>query len=269
MLDIYGNDIGGAEGYETEEERRKRLAEEAAANATPVTQTIKTNPVTGEQEMTIKGSPQDLSAANPLTPTVSGPVNPADTFSRMQQVESGNRDYTAAGAPVTSSAGAMYRNQVMPATAAQPGYGIKPAASQTPEEYNRVGQEYYQALLKQFGGDEQKAVAAYNAGPGRVQKNIQANAGQLNPRQLPQETQGYLNKVLGAVNPIGTANAAAPAPTLQNTPLQPPAPAAQPLIAGMQGGPTPTGQLLQPPAPARSEERRVGKECRSRWSPYH
>src|SRR2546430_16179595 len=33
-------------------------------------------------------------------------------------------------------------------------------------------------------------------------------------------------------------------------------------------------QALQPPAAAsdpelRSEERRVGKECRSRWSPYH
>ena len=25
----------------------------------------------------------------------------------------------------------------------------------------------------------------------------------------------------------------------------------------------------QTPAPGRSEERRVGKECRSRWSPYH
>src|SRR5205809_8047909 len=24
-----------------------------------------------------------------------------------------------------------------------------------------------------------------------------------------------------------------------------------------------------PPLPTRSEERRVGKECRSRWSPYH
>src|SRR5258708_8206020 len=24
-----------------------------------------------------------------------------------------------------------------------------------------------------------------------------------------------------------------------------------------------------PPPPVRSEERRVGKECRSRWSPYH
>ena len=25
----------------------------------------------------------------------------------------------------------------------------------------------------------------------------------------------------------------------------------------------------KPPKPIRSEERRVGKECRSRWSPYH
>jgi hypothetical protein len=53
--------------------------EELAANAKPVTQTIKTNPVTGEQTMTVSGSPQDLSAANPLTPTVSpvAPVAPA------------------------------------------------------------------------------------------------------------------------------------------------------------------------------------------------
>jgi hypothetical protein len=50
--------------------------DELAANARPVTQTIKTNPVTGEQTMTVSGSPQDLSAANPLTPTVS-PVAPA------------------------------------------------------------------------------------------------------------------------------------------------------------------------------------------------
>src|SRR5260370_26043473 len=35
-------------------------------------------------------------------------------------------------------------------------------------------------------------------------------------------------------------------------------------------GPWPPGTpLLQEITPARSEERRVGKECRSRWSPYH
>ena len=30
----------------------------------------------------------------------------------------------------------------------------------------------------------------------------------------------------------------------------------------------PVGFII-PSVPARSEERRVGKECRSRWSPYH
>src|SRR2546427_11945172 len=28
-------------------------------------------------------------------------------------------------------------------------------------------------------------------------------------------------------------------------------------------------EAFTPPAASRSEERRVGKECRSRWSPYH
>ena len=35
------------------------------------------------------------------------------------------------------------------------------------------------------------------------------------------------------------------------------------------GGATPENSSAVPPEPARSEERRVGKECRSRWSPYH
>jgi hypothetical protein len=232
MLDIYGNNIGGAGGYETEEEKRRRLEEEAA-NATPVTQTIKTNPVTGQQEMTIKGTPQDLSAANPLTPTVTGPVNPADTFGRMVQAESNGQQFNPQGGVLTSPRGAQGMAQVMPATAANPGYGVKPASPEeiaTPEGNRAFGERYFQGLLQHFNGDQTKAVAAYNAGPGRVQQNVQANAGQMNPQQLPKETQGYMNKVLGAVNPIGTANAAAPAPTLQNTPLQAPAPAGQSLM---------------------------------------
>src|SRR3989449_11090166 len=34
-------------------------------------------------------------------------------------------------------------------------------------------------------------------------------------------------------------------------------------------GPTPAARRAKAPTPRRSEERRVGKECRSRWSPYH
>ena len=37
------------------------------------------------------------------------------------------------------------------------------------------------------------------------------------------------------------------------------------LLAGL----VPAGKLTSDPEVARSEERRVGKECRSRWSPYH
>lgn len=262
MIDIFGNDIGGETGYETEEERRKRLEAEAAANAKPVTQTIKTNPVTGEQEMTIKGSPQDLSAANPLTPTVAGPVSPTDTFNRMIKAESGGQQFNPQGGVLTSPKGAQGMAQVMPATAANPGYGVKPATPEeiaTPEGNRAFGERYFQGLLQHFKGDQAKAVAAYNAGPGRVQQNVQANAGQMNAQQLPQETQGYMNKVLGAINPIGTANAAAPgqAPTLQNTPLQPPAPQGQSLLPQMTGAPqanpfagTPSAQMPgQAPAP--------------------
>ena len=42
-------------------------------------------------------------------------------------------------------------------------------------------------------------------------------------------------------------------------------------VFGREGGPTLVGavELLSPANKDRSEERRVGKECRSRWSPYH
>jgi hypothetical protein len=68
-------------GYDTDDEERRRreaLAEEEARKANqPVTQKITYNP-DGTQKMTISGTPEALSAANPYTPTVTGPVNPAE-----------------------------------------------------------------------------------------------------------------------------------------------------------------------------------------------
>src|SRR2546430_5943154 len=40
-------------------------------------------------------------------------------------------------------------------------------------------------------------------------------------------------------------------------------------VAGKPEGEAPADGLLVATPAARSEERRVGKECRSRWSPYH
>ena len=210
----------GNDAFMTEEERRRR--EEAEKN--PVKQTIITNPVTGEQTMKIEGSVEDLSPKNPYTPTVSGPVAPSDTYQRMIQAESRGQDFTPSGAPLTSPKGAMFAGQVMPSTAANPGFGVTPAQAQTPEEYNRVGRDYYQALLQKYNGDERLAAAAYNMGPGAVDRNIQQNQGQFNVATAPQETQGYLQKVLGgALNAMVPSAQAAPAPTapVAPTPVQP------------------------------------------------
>jgi hypothetical protein len=197
-----GNQSYDPYAFETEEERRRKEAEAVM----PVKQTIEYDPETGAQKIKIEGSAYNLSQANPNTPTLAGPINPegvqvagpADAaFERMRQVESGNRDYDAQGRPITSPKGAMFAAQVMPQTAANPGYGVTPAANQTPEEYNRVGREYYDAMLKKYGGDERLAQAAYNAGPGRVDNAVQVASAQGGDalQYLPRETQQYPGKV--------------------------------------------------------------------------
>jgi len=213
-FDMMGNYVGGymLTPQETEEQRLRRLAmENMGTKPTPVKETITTDPVTGERKIKIEGLERDLSAANGRTPTVSGPISP--DMAAIRSVESGNRDFDAQGRPITSPRGAMYSSQVMPATASNPGFGVRPAQSQTAEEYNRVGQDYYNAMLQRYGGDREKALAAYNAGPGRVDRNMATNQGQLNLGQMPAETQGYIprvmNRIAGAIMPSAQA---APAP---------------------------------------------------------
>jgi len=116
-------------------------------------------------------------------------------FQSMLGAESGNRDTDPrTGLPMTSSKGAKYAAQVLPAVAKDPGYGVTPAQADTAEEYNRVGREYFQAMVKKYGGDTSKAVAAYNMGPGALDKLI-AKHGEDYQQRLPKETRHYLAKV--------------------------------------------------------------------------
>jgi hypothetical protein len=163
-------------------------------------------------------------------PAPVAPGAPSSTFDRMIQVESGGRQTNAQGQVLTSPKGAMGIAQVMPTTAMDPGYGVKNIFDLAQERgipfQNRdrataeqllgnkalnqeFGANYYAAMNKRFDGGP-GAVAAYNAGPGRVSQNMARNQGQLNVAQLPQETQGYLQKV-GMPGPGGAASGAAPA----------------------------------------------------------
>lgn len=110
--------------------------------------------------------------------------------------ESGGKDFNPDGSPMVSPKGAKYSMQVMPATAANPGYGIKPAANDSPAEYNRVGSQLLEAMVQKYG-DPAKAWAAYNAGPGAVDKAIDAANKQRTTdwlSNMPAETQAYVKK---------------------------------------------------------------------------
>ena len=120
------------------------------------------------------------------TPTTSDKTSTDITVSlydAVEQIESGG-DHSA-----VSPAGAKGVMQLMPETAKNPGFGIKPVKDDSEEENRRVGREYIDALLKKYDGNLDNALYAYNYGPGNIDKWITNGA---DPSQLPQETQDYI-----------------------------------------------------------------------------
>jgi soluble lytic murein transglycosylase-like protein len=89
-----------------------------------------------------------------------------------------------------SSAGALGDFQFMKNTADQYGVTDRRDFFQSAEGSGK----YYKDLIKQFGGDYQKAAAAYNWGPGNLQKAIDANGADWK-RFSPPETQRYVDEV--------------------------------------------------------------------------
>jgi hypothetical protein len=109
----------------------------------------------------------------------------------IMQRESGGRRYDKEGNLLTSSKGAQGEMQVMPGTARDPGFGIKAARNDSPDELRRVGDEYASMLLNRYQ-DPKLAMIAYNMGPGATDKWLAAGA---DIKKLPKETQGYIRGV--------------------------------------------------------------------------
>lgn len=122
--------------------------------------------------------------------------------------ESGGQQFDKNGKPLTSSAGAIGIMQVMPATGPE---AAKLAGVAWDEErfkndaaYNAcLGEAYCREQFRKFQ-DPVLALAAYNAGPGRVQQTIDKvgdpRTGAVTHEQflaaLPKETQGYVSNIM-------------------------------------------------------------------------
>ena len=131
------------------------------------------------------------------------------------QTESGGRRYGNDGKLLESPKGAKGEMQVMDGTKTNPGYGVKPAKDNSPEELARVGRDYLGAMVKEYAGDPAKAWAAYNAGPGNLNAAIKKAEKQGGSwvDYVPKETQNYVAKNMTAL--LG-GDGAFQKPTLQD-----------------------------------------------------
>jgi hypothetical protein len=116
-----------------------------------------------------------------------------DLINKIMMKESGGRRFDKQGNLLTSPKGAQGEMQVMPGTARDPGYGIRPAREGDPDDLARVGREYFGKMLNKYG-DTKLAAIAYNWGPGNTDKWLMAGA---DPAKLPRETQKYSADMAG------------------------------------------------------------------------
>jgi hypothetical protein len=114
-------------------------------------------------------------------------VNPNEIL-HMLHKETGNLKDPATA---VSKAGARGPMQLMPVTAKELGVDIN-----DPEANTRGGVRYYAKMLNMFGGDPVMAMAAYNAGPGRVRQMLKRGEG---IESLKPETQNYVKFAQGGI----------------------------------------------------------------------
>lgn len=113
----------------------------------------------------------------------------ADTFvEKIMARESGGRRYDKEGKLLTSSKGALGEMQVMPGTIRDPGFGVRAAKDDSPQEIARVGKDYATMLLARYE-DPKVAAIAYNWGPGNTDKWLAQGA---DIDKLPNETKKYI-----------------------------------------------------------------------------
>jgi len=121
------------------------------------------------------------------------PFDNPDMMKAIAMQESSNRHLDENGKMITSPAGAVGKYQIMPSTAAQPGFGLEPLdlATATEADHEEFSRNYLNKLNERFGNQPDLTLAAYNYGVGNVEKLLQ-KYGVRWKEHLPKETSNYL-----------------------------------------------------------------------------
>lgn len=116
-----------------------------------------------------------MAAPPPGLPAAAAPqagAAPAQAIPRDRLINAVIGQESRGNPNAVSPKGARGRMQVMPGTNADPGFGVRPAADSSEAERARVGRDYLDAMMTRYDGNVSMALAAYNAGPGRVDQWI-------------------------------------------------------------------------------------------------
>lgn len=120
------------------------------------------------------------------------PLNGKINLNTIEQIESAGNNYA------TSKTGAKGLYQFEPDTAYEYskrlfGKGTRDASTLSAEQQKEMASAYFNDLLKEFNGNVNEAVAAYNWGQGNVEKDIKAHGSDWLD-YAPDETKAYVAK---------------------------------------------------------------------------
>ena len=176
--------------------RNKEVVPDPKADV-PLTDADRASPLPDDLIQAGKNRIADVTGVN--RPPRAAPPPAGATFDRMVQIVLGLEGGGTLANPKTSPKGAQGPMQVMPGTNSDPGFGVRPAQDNSEAERARVGRDYLAAMMRRYGGDPAKALAAYNAGPGAVDQRIKA-LGDNWLGDMPAETRKY---VMGGLGKLG------------------------------------------------------------------
>lgn len=142
----------------------------------------------GKESVSFKQEGEPGRTASHQVESIKRPGGVDDLLRLIEKKESGGRRYDKSGNVLTSPKGAMGEMQVMPQTARDPGFGIRPAREGDMDDLARVGRELYTKLYEKYK-DPKLAAAAYNWGSGNVDKWLVAGGDES---RLPAETRQYI-----------------------------------------------------------------------------